>query len=282
MSTRLAKSTEDKLTDKQFNVISQIAYSEAGLVLVKAKMSMISARLSKRVKSLRLADLDAYFEVLNSSQRAVELPNLLSTLTTNVSHFFREDHHFRTFSEEIIPDLVTRAKADEKIRIWSAGCSNGQELFSTAIALSEGFPDFLKYDVKLLGTDIDQKVIETAKLGIYEKTQMRGVSSERAQKFFSNDPLNHRFKVNKELLKAVTFRKLNLIQDWPMKHPFDVIFCRNVVIYFDEETQTRLWRRFSDVMKPNSWLFLGHSERIQESQENSFEPWGVTTYRKLK
>lgn len=281
MTLLQSKVHEDILSDKQFSTIASIAHSEAGLVLVQSKASMISARLTKRVKELNLNGFDAYFQLLESSRRMEELPNLLSALTTNVSHFFREEHHFETLKNDIIPDLKNKSKAGEKIRIWSAGSSNGQELYSISMTLIEAFPEVHKYDVRLLGTDIDPKVIETAKKHRYQKSQLKGLTEDRVKKFFTPTEDDNIVQVCDAVVKNVSFRELNLISDWPMKHKFDVIFCRNVVIYFDEATQRKLWSRFEKVMKPDAWLFVGHSERVQDTSNSNLKSAGITAYRKM-
>lgn len=241
---------------------------------------MIAARLSKRVKALRLSGLDAYFDLLGSTRGSDELPNLLSALTTNVSHFFREEHHFEILRKQIIPELKSKIKSGDRVRIWSAGSSNGQELYSIAMTLLEEFPDFHKSDFKLLGTDIDPAVVSTANQGHYLNNQLKGLSDTRLKRFFVTDGDGKGATVSSELRSCVNFKILNLIRDWPMRHPFDVIFCRNVVIYFDEATQNRLWSRFESIMKPGAWLFLGHSERVQDMSKRNLRTAGITAYRR--
>lgn len=275
-----APTKSDRLTPEQFKTVSRIAHSEAGLVLVESKASMISARLAKRVRALRLVDLGSYIELLESSKGVEELPNLLSALTTNISHFFRENHHFQALRNEILPTLEDRARKGERIRIWSAGCSRGQELYSVAIVLAEAFPEFPRFDVKLLGTDIDPIVVAAARAGRYPVAQTKGLSNEQLDRHFTSD--GDHVVVREEMRRLITFRELNLISDWPMRHPFDVIFCRNVVIYFDSQTQERLWSRFEDAMKPSAYLFLGHSERVQSLEGRQLKSVGITSYRKTE
>lgn len=270
-----------QLTKEQFEKISRIAYTESGLTLDTSKKSMISSRLDKRVRTLKLESLESYFRLLESSKASKELPHLLSALTTNVTRFFREAHHFETLRTQIIPELHSKAKKGECLRIWSAGCSSGQELYSIAMVLNEGIPNFHRYDVRLLGTDINHAVIATAIRGTYSKIQLSGLPKAYLKTYFetNEDATEHRIKP--KLKNQVTFKKLNLIEHWPMKCKYDVIFCRNVVIYFDEATRNQLWERIEKFMKPGAWLLLGHSERIEGPELYKLKACGVTSYRKL-
>ena len=269
------------LTSEQFRIISEIAHTEAGLVLVQSKASMIAARLAKRVKTLNLRSLEEYFSLLKSDTLENELPHLLSALTTNVSHFFREEHHFEMLRTTVFPELASRAAKGDRIRIWSAGCSNGQELYSIAMTLAEILPNSANYDVKLLGTDIDPNVIQTAARGDYSESQLKGVPSKMRSTYFANHEAGGGAMILDSLKRNIQFKRLNLIGDWPMKYCFDLIFCRNVVIYFDEKTQERLWIRFEDILKEGAWLFIGHSERIQDLSTLSLRSSGITAYQKL-
>ncbi len=268
------------LTAEQFRFVASVAHKEAGLVLVESKSSMIAARLSKRTKELKLPNLESYFKLLESEDGRNETIHLLSALTTNVSHFFREEHHFQTLADEIIPELKKKLESGTSVRIWSAGCSTGQEIYSIAITLHENLPNLQNYDLKLLATDIDPQVIEFAMQGVYSERQVSSIPKNILSKYFIQTE-DGQMRLSREIMNHVTFRRLNLLSEWPMKSNFDAIFCRNVVIYFDEKTQNDLWGRFTKILKKDGWLFIGHSERIQEPGSYSLKTAGITTYRKL-
>lgn len=270
-----------QLTKEQFKTISRIAYTESGLVLDTSKKSMISSRLDKRIRTLKLESLESYFRLLESSKASKELPHLLSALTTNVTRFFRESHHFETLRTQIIPELHSRAEKGKCIRIWSAGCSSGQELYSIAMVLNEGIPNLHRYDIRLLGTDINDDVITTAIRGNYSKTQLSGLPKTYLKTYFETNEGATEYRIKPDLKNQVTFKKLNLIERWPMKCRYDLIFCRNVVIYFDEVTRNQLWERTEKIMNPGAWMFLGHSERIEDPELYKLKACGVTSYRKL-
>ncbi|MBE3639088.1 CheR family methyltransferase [Mangrovicoccus algicola] len=265
------------LTREQFTYISELAHREAGLVLSESKTSMIASRLNKRMKTLNIKNIKDYLSILKSDQLDSELPHLISSLTTNVSHFFREQHHYETFKKEVIPALKEKARSGEPIRIWSAGCSSGQEIYSLIFSMHNEFPDFEKHDIKFLATDIDPNIISFAKKAKYSKNQIKGIPENILLKHFDNEGDNYEVKEN--IRRIPTFRVLNLLKEWPFKLKFDVIFCRNVVIYFDENTQELLWQRFQRVIKKSGWIFIGHSERMNSPERFNFSPTGITTYR---
>ena len=271
-----------RLSSAQFRVIADIAKREAGLVLVEAKSAMISSRLAKRLRARGLPTLASYCELVQGSQGSDELPFLISALTTNVSHFFREAHHFDMLKNNVLPELFSTQAAKRPIRIWSAGCSNGQELYSIAMTVLDVCPDAAARDVRILGTDIDLKVIEHARRGIYDDNQISGVPDDYLKRYFisNSKPKEAIHEVSQDLRSLVRINHLNLVHQWPIKTQFDVIFCRNVVIYFDEELQERLWQRFSDALRPGGWLFIGHSERVAGDSTRELTSCGLTGYRK--
>lgn len=261
------------LSDSDFRQIIAIASEEAGLEIPEAKKSLVQSRVAKRMRALGFQDCRGYIAALDGN--AQETENLISALTTNVSHFFREIHHF-----EIIRETYLSSATPGKLRFWSAGCSNGQEPYSLAIEILRNVPDAENKDILILASDIDQNVLAKAKSGIYTQNEIENVPPRDLEAYFDALP-NGDFQVKDTLKGLVRFRQLNLNgPNWPMKGPFDAIMCRNVVIYFSEETQARLWPRFRELLKPEGHLMLGHSERIQSISENGFETAGVTTYRK--
>jgi chemotaxis protein methyltransferase CheR len=204
---------------------------------------------------------------------------LISTLTTNVTHFFREDHHFRLLASDVLHHLSPEARAGRRIRIWSAGCATGQEPYSIAMTILREFPEASSWDLRILATDIDEVALARAIAARYEKRQLDAVPPADLRSFFR--PVGQDiFEVKEEIRALIRFSPLNLMAQWPFRGPFDVVFCRNVVIYFDAATQAALWPRFHDVLGPEGILFIGHSERLDPGSARGFASIGVTSYRK--
>lgn len=270
------------LDGASFRAIAELAYQESGLTLVEEKSSMIQSRLRHRLRDLGLTTFAAYCDLVNSQAGLSERRHLISALTTNVSHFFREDHHFDTLREVLSRKLPSLRQGSE-MRVWSAGCSNGQEALSAAMTLVEQEPDIEKLNVRILATDIDPEVVAFARQGCYPERLMGGVPDVLVKKYFDlmaeerGEPV---FRAKQKLQNLIKVNELNLLSDWPMRKSFDVIFCRNVVIYFDLKTQTALWPRFHKALDPEGVLFLGHSERIADPNSFGFDCTGPTTYHR--
>ena len=267
------------LTDKQFGVIAEMAEQRFGLSLPASKKPLVLSRLSKRLRLLGLSEFDDYLDLLRKPDTGPEeTNNLLSSLTTNVTHFFRERHHFDTLRTEILPSLVQSAKNGGRVRLWSAGCSSGQEAYCIAMTLLEACPQATSLNLKLLATDIDPAILARAKEGEYRKAEVSEKDLATFQKHFDFAD-GEKIRAGANLRRLISFGEINLVHSWPVKGPFDVIFCRNVAIYFEKETQARLWDKFASVMRPGAYLFIGHSERIANPANFGFQPCGVTTYR---
>jgi len=202
---------------------------------------------------------------------------MISALTTNVTHFFRENHHFDHLRTTALPPLLERARKGDKVRIWSAGCSIGAEAYSIAMVLSDMAQDLDRLDVRILATDIDPVVVRKGSEGLYDGTILDSLPTEMRRRFFAAGPEGER--IDERLRRLVSFKQLNLHGTWPMKGQFDIVFCRNVVIYFDAPTQRRLWDRFAQAIKPEGWLYVGHSERVPTEGGSPFVSSGITTYR---
>jgi chemotaxis protein methyltransferase CheR len=273
--------TTASLDARSFDAIAKLAYQECGLQLVSEKTSMIQSRLRHRLRALGLEDFSTYAEFVCSNEGIAERRQMISALTTNVSHFFREAHHFEMLCEKIVPPLIDKVRAGKKLRVWSAGCSNGQEPYSIVMSLLERYPELVDLDFRVLATDIDPKVVAFASEGQYPERLVGGVSPSLLKKYFDlvkgdGEP---EYRVLEKLKSLVTFKELNLLASWPMKSTFDVIFCRNVVIYFDLATQMRLWPRFRQQLADGGHLFLGHSERIADPSAFGYLNNGPTSYR---
>ena len=272
-----------ELAADAFRRIAAIAYREAGLAIGEGRSAMVRTRLARRLRALNLPGFEAYCDHIESPAGADEVGLLISALTTNVSHFFRESHHFDILRSDVIPPLAARARAGERVRIWSAGCANGQEPYSVAMTLiDEGVPP--DADVRVLGTDIDPAVIAHAGAGQYPETMLSGLPDPMRARHFAPAPGGREphWAIDETVRGLVSFRVLNLLDAWPMRGRFDAIFCRNVVIYFDAATQDRLWHRFAAQLAPGGWLFLGHSERLSPGAKPLFAGRGVTTYQRTE
>ncbi|MGB3244670.1 MAG: CheR family methyltransferase [Sulfitobacter sp.] len=273
----------DPIDRDTFRTIAGLAYRECGLTLVKEKVPMMQSRLRHRLEALGLTDFRQYAALLESGSGLAERRQLISALTTNVSHFFREAHHFDAVCASVsarLPDL----RAGAALRIWSAGCSNGQEPLSVAITLLEQLPEVAHLDLRILATDIDPVVIAFAKAGRYPQRLMQGLPAAIRARYFTEHPgrsAEAEFSVRPDLRSMIHYKELNLLANWPMKSLFDAVLCRNTVIYFDSETQRVLWPRFRQSLKQDGVLFLGHSERITTPQVHGFVAAGATTYRPL-
>jgi chemotaxis protein methyltransferase CheR len=211
-----------------------------------------------------------------------ELIAMMDLISTNLTGFFRESGHFDYFSEVILPEIVSRAAGrGRRLRIWSAGCSSGEEPYTIAILVNEGLPEVQSWDAKLLATDLSTKVLGHAMRGIYRAEQLASVPGMLLARYFvcvQTRP-ERLYKVGDSWRRLVHFGRLNLMEAWPVRGPFDVIFCRNVMIYFDKATQGRLIGRFWDLLAPGGMLFVGHSESLADVK-HKFEYVQPTVYRR--
>jgi chemotaxis protein methyltransferase CheR len=262
-----------------FERVVKLAAAEAGLMITPTKTALVQSRLMRRLRALKMTSFGDYLDLVESDGGRDEVRQMISVLTTNVSHFYREQHHFDMLRAKILPDLVARAVNGGSVRIWSAGCSSGQEPYSIAMEILRLDPQAGDRDIRILATDIDPAILDVAREAIYRDETIQGVPDADRKEFFeeTGDGL---FKVRRKLRHLVTFRELNLIAPWPMKRQFDVIFCRNVVIYFNEDTQRRLWPRFESALAPGGTIFVGHSERIHDMPGLNLKNVGVTAYRR--
>jgi len=267
------------MTDAEFSKVASIAAKAAGLSIPASKKSLVQSRIARRMRDLRLASCQDYLSFVD--QNDTETRELISVLTTNVSAFYRENHHFEFLVDTIIPKLRAKLKSGGRVRLWSAGCSSGQEPFTLAMELTKAIPNIRDCDLLILGTDIDPKILKTAIKGTYSEAEVEAIAPQDRERFLVKSvERDGHFVVNDDLKKLVRFRELNLHGEWPMQVEFDAIFCRNVVIYFDDDTQRALWPRFRDRLVSDGWLMLGHSERIHPLEETGFTSAGVTIYQK--
>lgn len=266
-----------EMTAADFRRIADRVKSEYGIHLPDAKRDLVYSRLMRRVRILGLTDFAAYCAFVESTAGVAERTEMLSALTTNVTHFFREMHHFDLMRQSILPPLLQAARKGGRLRIWSAGCSSGQEPYSLALTILTLLPEAARHDIRILATDVDPQVIARAGEGRYPASEAASIPQPMVQQF--TEPTPDGFRIGDAARALVTFAPLNLMGDWPMRGPFDVIFCRNVAIYFDAPTQERLWQRFAGLMRPGAHLLIGHSERVTGPADTSLENVGITAYR---
>lgn len=269
-------------TDRDFNYFRRLIKEHAGIELSDAKRDMVYGRLTKRLRALDMTVFKDYCNYLEDPSNDEEFTNFINSLTTNLTSFFREQHHFDYLKNTLFPEIAKKNYQSRKIRIWSAGCSTGEEPYSIAITVKEFFPESAGWDVKILATDLDTNVIETAANGVYKNERVEGLPKNMLQRWFHKGKGSKEglVVVSSELKELIYFKQLNLMGDWPMKGQFDLIFCRNVVIYFNKDTQKTLVGRYADNMIDNGHLFLGHSESLYKVSDR-FKLIGNTIYQRV-
>lgn len=265
---------EPIMSDKQFRFLSKLAFSYSGIVLPDSKKGMVYARIMKRIRRLKMAGFDDYCGLLRSDIES-EIVEFTNAITTNLTAFFREQYHFKYLENVAIEEFKSN-NTDRKVRIWSAGCSTGQEAYSLAMCMRNK----LKYwDAKILATDLDSRVLAHAKKGFYEN--LSGVPKAYEKLYCQQTTItpDKTYLMSSDIKDMISFKQLNLLHHWPMTGSFDAIFCRNVLIYFNDETKRELIRRFYSLLKPGGYLFIGHSESLQNFDSN-FKLIGQTIYQR--
>jgi chemotaxis protein methyltransferase CheR len=274
-----------QLNDEDFKFICQFVYETTGIVLNDSKREMLYRRLTRIVRERKLNSFGEYCQLLRD-QGEQEKDFFINAITTNLTSFFRENHHFEYLKDEELPALMKKKVANssgkKRLRVWSSASSTGEEPYSIAITLLEAMHKVLsQWDVKILATDIDSNVLAKGKAGVYDANRVEDIPKNIKQSYFFQGcgKSSQSVKVHDKLKEIITFKQLNLLHDWPMKGPFDVIFCRNVIIYFDKKTQQELFARYYEMLAPGGLLFLGHSENLGHYQQY-FSNVGRTIFRK--
>lgn len=279
-STSAAQKHEMEFTAQDFDFIRRLVLERTGIALSESKQELVYGRLAKRLRSLGLTRFSEYCKYVANHDE--ELPEVVNAITTNLTSFFRESHHFDYLRDEVMPALLRVNAASRRIRIWSAGCSSGEEPYSIAMVVREMVPENQGWDVRILATDIDTNVLDRARSGFYPADRVTGVPESCRRRYLSKGTGDDagRIRMRDDIRDMIAFRQLNLIEEWPMRGPFDIIFCRNVVIYFDKTTQRLLFDRYANILVPGGHLFIGHSETLYKVSER-FELIGRTIYRRV-
>lgn len=266
-------STEFTFTDSDFAKVRTLIHRRAGISLGDQKRQMVYSRLSRRLRELGIAEFAAYLAMLESGNDESEWQAFINSLTTNLTSFFREAHHFPVLAEHV-------RKAKEPVTIWCAAASTGEEPYSLAITLIEALGEQKAASARIIATDIDTAVLEKAAAGVFTLEQVERMSPERLRRFFNKGTGGNagRVRIKPEVAQLVKFSRLNLLDtSWAVKEPVDAIFCRNVMIYFDKPTQNKILERFLPLLKQGGLLFAGHSENASLVNQ-SFKPLGHTVY----
>ena len=270
----------ESLHPRDFARVAAIMQREARIALPSTKVSLVCSRLARRLRMHGIATFKEYLDFVEKD--AEELAAMVEALTTNHTHFFRENHHFEHFKEVVVPQLRARAQAGQPVRIWSAGCSSGEEVYSIAMCLlgtSSGEARWVfDQDVKLLATDLSGQVVQAARRGVYNDFTVEPIPTEYKREWLERS--GNDYAVKERVRQLVTTRELNLFGTWPMRQQFDVVFCRNVMIYFDDTAKSELEARFAQILRPGGHLYIGHSERVIGPSARLFVNCGQTIYRK--
>jgi chemotaxis protein methyltransferase CheR len=271
---------EFPFTWSDFRQIAELVHSESGIVLADSKVNLVYSRLAKRLRAIGLKTFREYCALVDGEEGVDERQAMIAAMTTNVTRFFREPHHFDYLRDEVLPDLAAAARSGRRVRIWSAGCSSGEEPYSIALTILSEMPDIANHDFIILASDLDHTMVERGRSGIYDAKLVESIPPNLRGRFL--EPVQEKggiaYRMAEHVRALVRFNKLNLLGSWPMKGRFDVIFCRNTMIYFDEPTQNSIWKRFGEILVPGAPLLIGHSERIA-TEQHPFDLVAQTTYR---
>jgi len=258
--------TEPDLSEKEFSELATLVYNHCGINLREGKRDLVRARLAKQMRVGKFSSPQAYLRHVTADTSGAEFRGLIDAISTNLTSFFRESTHFDYLNSTFLPALMKnkRRNGERIIRAWSAGCSTGEEAYSLAMTLLESVEGAGKWDIKLLASDISTRVLDIARRGSYDLKRVQSIPASLRDKYFtaqsdSDEPTCQAVPL---LRKIIAFRYLNLMAEWPFQGPFDFIFCRNVMIYFDSPTQERLISRFRQMLTRGGLLFTGHSESL--------------------
>ena len=250
-------------SEQDFQALRKLVKDHTGINLTEQKRELVYGRLARRLRALNLKSFRDYRNLVGGDGGR-ELVNLCNAITTNLTAFFREPHHFEYLRTHVLAPLLAKPPASRRVRIWSAGCSTGEEPYSIAMTVIEAIPELARWDLRILATDLDSDVLERGRRGRYTAERLRALDAARRDRFFVpvQDGKQACYEIRPEVARLVSFKQLNLMHPFPMKGPFEAIFCRNTVIYFDKDTQRELFARLIPLQRPGDMLFLGHSETL--------------------
>lgn len=250
-----------KLTREQFAKVCEQIYALCGIKLTEGKEELVQSRLSKRLQALNLQTFEQYLDYVKKDSSKQEIVKMIDVLMTNKTSFFRENQHFDFLRERVLPAL--EAERNKRLRIWSAACSSGEEPYSIGITLHESIQSFNTWDARILATDISTRILAKAQAACYTADVLQPVPAALQKRYFTEcKDEKGVFQLSDKVRNLVKFARLNLMHEFPMRGPFDVIFCRNVMIYFDKPTQEKLVNRFYNLLAPGGFLFVGHAESL--------------------
>ncbi|WP_368187482.1 protein-glutamate O-methyltransferase CheR [Aestuariibius sp. HNIBRBA575] len=273
----------EQISNSDFNGIAQLMRDLTGIHLTESKKAMVSARLSRRIKHLKMSGFPEYCSYVATASANAEREELILALTTNITKFNRESKQFDHLQKHKLPLLIDKARNGGRVRIWSAGCSTGEEPYSLAFRIMDMFPDVLSYDFKVLATDIDRNVVKKARAGQYTDTELASVSEPHLRKYIrKGHGAKSKAQIEKSVMDMITFNVLNLLGEWPFSGSFDVIMCRNVAIYFENETQNELWGKFANKLQSDGVLYIGHSEGISSPMDLGLKTIAPSTFQKTQ
>ncbi len=270
---------DHELTEADFRLVVDLIRREAGIVVRDHKQAMVRGRLVRRARELGLASISAYCELLKGPELEDELPGLLNALTTNHTAFYREEHHFKHLEEVALPALIGSPPRNERLRIWCAAASTGEEPYTIAATLNAYFGGRVHSDALILATDIDTDVLATAERGLYPAEAVAKLDEGKRRRLATTPTSDGRVAIGSGLKAMLRFRQLNILHDWPFSGPFQAIFCRNMLIYFDQPTKSRVVERMVGMLAPGGFLYLGHSEALPGAVQG-LQLSGRTVYRR--
>ena len=273
-----SSSQEFSLSDAEFNAVRRLVHRYTGIALADTKQHLVYSRLVRRLRQKKLRSFSEYLNFVEQDAR--EREEFCNAITTNLTSFFREAHHFENLASSVLPLLQRRNASTRRIRIWSAGCSTGEEPYSIAMTVLDTLGHLRDWDIRVLATDLDSNVLATAQAGSYAADRFEKMDRQRLGRWFNQSAKSGQYVAKDELKRLIAFKRLNLIESWPVRGPFDVIFCRNVVIYFDKPTQRKLFAQMAGLQRPGDHLFIGHSESLFNVCDQ-YELIGQTIHRRL-
>jgi chemotaxis protein methyltransferase CheR len=278
LNTLTLKLREFEFGDEDFDALRALVKQTTGIALSDQKRELVYGRLARRLRALNLRTFREYRSLLAADSD--ELVQFCNAITTNLTAFFREPHHFDHLRDDVLKPMAASG-VRKRYRIWSAACSTGEEPYTLAMTVLESMPDVDRWDLRILATDLDSDVLGKASRGTYVADRLRTLSAERRRRFFTpvSGAKEPSFQVTPDLQRLITFKQLNLMHPLPMKGPLDLIVCRNVLIYFDKDTQRDLVTRMSRLQRPGDLLYLGHSESLFKVSTD-YTLIGRTIYRR--